>query len=59
MMILKPKVDIWKSAILFLYKEVLGVDLSNENITGIYQLVVTLMFGCGLRMSEVLNIYSS
>lgn len=71
------------SAILFLYKEVLGVDLSNENIkalraqerkhipvvltkdevmkvleniTGIYQLVVTLMYGCGLRMSEVLNL---
>jgi len=71
------------SAILFLYKEVLGIDLSNENIqalraqerkhipvvltkdevmkvleniTGIYQLVVTLMYGCGLRMSEVLNL---
>ncbi|MCW8894443.1 MAG: integron integrase [Sulfurimonas sp.] len=71
------------SAILFLYKEVLGVDLSNENIqalraqerkhipvvltkeevlnvieniTGIYQLIVTLMYGCGLRMSEVLNL---
>ena len=71
------------SAILFLYKEVLGVDLSNqniqalraqerkhipvvltkeevmkviENITGIYQLMVTLMYGCGLRMSEVLSL---
>ena len=71
------------SAILFLYKEVLGVDLSNENIqalraqerkhipvvltkeevmhvientNGIYNLVLLLMYGCGLRMSEVLNL---
>ena len=71
------------SAILFLYKEVLGVDLTNENIQalraqerkhipvvltkdevskvtanieGIYNLVVMLMYGCGLRMSEVLNL---
>ena len=69
------------SAILFLYKEVLEIDLSNENIqalrvqerkhipvvlskeevlkiishlNGIYNLVVSLMYGCGLRMSEVL-----
>lgn len=71
------------SALLFLYKEVLGIDLSNENIqalraqerkhipvvltkdevkkvinniSGIYNLVVTLMYGCGLRMSEVLSL---
>ena len=71
------------AALLFLYKEVLGVDVSEwniqalraqerkhipvvltqeevkkvlENLTGIYKLVVTLMYGCGLRMSEVLNI---
>lgn len=71
------------SAILFLYKEVLGVDLSGENIQalraqerkhipvvltkeevmgvienthGIYNLIVSLMYGCGLRMSEVLNL---
>ena len=71
------------NAILFLYKEVLGIDISEwniqalraqerkhipvvltkkevqevlENLTGIYKLVVTLMYGCGLRMSEVLNI---
>jgi len=71
------------SAILFLYKEVLGVDISEwniqalraqerkhipvvltkdevqkvlQNLNGIYQLVVTLMYGCGLRMSEVLNL---
>lgn len=71
------------SAILFLYKEVLGVDLSNENIQalraqerkhipvvltkdevmkvidntkGIYNLVIFLMYGCGLRMNEVLNL---
>jgi integron integrase len=71
------------SAILFLYKEVLGVDLSHENIQalraqerkhipvvltkeevfkvienigGIYNLVVSLMYGCGLRMSEVLSL---
>jgi len=70
------------SAILFLYKEVLGVDMSEwniqalraqerkhiptvltkeeviqilENLNGIYHLVVSLMYGCGLRMSEVLN----
>jgi len=71
------------NAILFLYKEVLGIDMSEwniqalraqerkhipvvltkeevkkvlENLSGIYKLVVTLMYGCGLRMSEVLNI---
>ena len=71
------------SALLFLYKEVLGVDMSEWNVqalraqerkhipvvltqdevkkvlinlNGIYKLVVTLMYGCGLRMSEVLNI---
>jgi len=69
------------SAILFLYKEVLGVDLRDENIqalraqerkhipvvltkeevlkvienlNGIYNLVVSLMYGCGLRMNEVI-----
>ena len=71
------------SAILFLYKEVLGVDSTEwniqalraqerkhipvvltkeevqkvlENLSGIYKLIVTLMYGCGLRMSEALNI---
>ena len=71
------------SAILFLYKEILGVDMSEwniqalraqerkhipvvltkeevfkvlENIRGIYNLVTMLMYGCGLRMSEVLNL---
>jgi integrase len=71
------------SALLFLYKEVLNIDLINENIqalraqtrkhipviltidevkkvigniTGIYNLVVMQMYGCGLRMSEVLNL---
>lgn len=71
------------SAILFLYKEVLGIDMSAwniqalraqerkhipqvltkdevkkviENFTGTYQLIVYLMYGCGLRMSEALNI---
>ena len=71
------------SAILFLYKEVLGVDMSEWNIqalraqerkhipvvltkeevhqiisnfNGTYHLVVSLMYGCGLRMSEVLNL---
>ena len=71
------------SAILFLYKEVLGLDLSHENIqalraqerkhipvvltkdevqkvlanlTGIYQLIVYLMYGCGLRMNEALSL---
>jgi len=71
------------SALLFLYKEVLGLDMSGWNIqalraqerkhipvvltkdevknvisnmSGIYKLVVSLMYGCGLRMSEVLNI---
>jgi len=70
------------SALLFLYKEVLGVDMSEWNIqalraqerkrvpvvltkeeveivlgnlNGTYKLVVSLMYGCGLRMSEVLN----
>ena len=71
------------SAILFLYKEVLGVDMSGENIQalrakerkhipvvltkdevfgvienikGIYNLMTLLMYGCGLRMSEVLSL---
>jgi integrase len=71
------------SALLFLYKEVLGVDMSSwniqalraqerkhipqvltkeevkkviENLTGTYQLIVYLMYGCGLRMSEALNL---
>ncbi len=71
------------SAILFLYKEVLGVDMSEwniqalraqerkhipvvltkdevfkvlENLKGIYNLVTMLIYGCGLRMSEVLNL---
>jgi len=71
------------SAILFLYKEVLGFDIIEwniqalraqerkhipvvltkdevkkvlQNLSGIYKLIVTLMYGCGLRMSEVLNI---
>jgi len=71
------------SAILFLYKEVLGIDISEWNIqalraqerkhiptvltkdevgniilniNGIYNLMVSLMYGCGLRMSELLNL---
>jgi len=71
------------SALLFLYKEVLGIDMSSwnvqalraqerkhipqvltkeevkkviDNLTGTYQLIVYLMYGCGLRMSEALNI---
>jgi integron integrase len=71
------------SAILFLYKEVLGVDMSSWNIqalraqerkhipqvltkeevqkviaelTGVYQLIVQMMYGCGLRMQEALNL---
>ena len=71
------------SALLFLYKEVLGIDVSKWNIqalrtkerkhipvvltkeevlkiignlNGIYHLVVSLMYGCGLRMSEVLSL---
>ena len=71
------------SALLFLYREVLGIDMSDENIqalraqerkhipvvltrdevksiignlSGIYQLIVSLMYGCGLRMNEALNL---
>jgi integron integrase len=71
------------SAILFLYKEVLGLDITEWNIQALraqerkhipvvltkeevqkvlqnipmdYSLVVHLMYGCGLRMSEVLNL---
>ncbi len=71
------------SAILFLYKEVLGIDMSDqniqalrarerkhipvvltrdevkivlENLSGIYQLIVLLMYGCGLRMNEALSL---
>ncbi len=71
------------SAILFLYKEVLGVDMSDqniqalraqerkhipvvltreevkkiiENLDGIYQLIVSLMYGSGLRMKEALSL---
>jgi integron integrase len=71
------------SAILFLYKEVLGLDISDwniqalraqerkhipvvltkdevnlilQNISAEYSLLVHLMYGCGLRMNEALNI---
>jgi len=71
------------SAILFLYREVLGVDMSEWNIqalraqerkhiptvltkeevekiifniNGIYNLMTSLMYGCGLRMSELLSL---
>jgi integron integrase len=71
------------SAILFLYREVLGMDMSDENIqalraqerkhipvvltreeikevlynlSDIYQLIVSLMYGCGLRMNEALSL---
>ena len=71
------------AAILFLYRNVLGVDMSSWNIqalrakerkhipvvltknevmqiinemSGVYKLMTQLMYGCGLRMKEVLNI---
>jgi integron integrase len=71
------------SAILFLYREVLGVDMADENIQAlraqerkhipvvltrdevkkvlgnlcdVYKVIVSLMYGCGLRMNEALNI---
>ena len=71
------------SAVLFLYKEVFGIDLSEENIQalrsrerkhipvvltreeigsvlenlcGIYKVIVSLMYRCGLRMNEVLSL---
>ena len=71
------------SAILFLYRDVLGVDMSSWNIqalraqerkriptvltkeevfriidelSGIYKLIVQMMYGCGLRMQEALNL---
>ena len=71
------------SALLFLYKEVLGIDMSEwniqalraqerkripvvltkeevklviENMKGIYKLITMLMYGCGLRMNEALNL---
>ncbi len=71
------------AAILFLYREILGVDISEwniqalraqerkhipvvltkdevqkvlQNLNGTYKLMVTLMYGCGLRMSELLNL---
>jgi integron integrase len=71
------------SALLFLYREVLGVDMSEWNIQalraqerkhipvvltkeevklilnnmdGTYKLITSLMYGCGLRMNEALNL---
>ncbi len=71
------------AALLFLYREILGVDMSEwniqalrakerqyiptvltkeevwrvlQNLNGIYRLMVALMYGCGLRMKEVLNL---
>ena len=71
------------SAVLFLYRQVLGVDMADENIQalrakerkhipvvltreevkrvlenlcGIYAVIVSLMYGCGLRMNEALNL---
>ncbi len=71
------------SALLFLYREVLGIDITSWNIQALraqerkhipvvltkeevkkvllhipeeYSLIVHLMYGCGLRMSEALNL---
>ena len=71
------------SAILFLYREVLEIDIIDwniqalraqerkhipvvltkdevqkiiSNLTGVYQLIIYTMYGCGLRMSEALNL---
>jgi len=71
------------SALLFLYTQVFGIDMKEQNIqalraqerkhipvvltkeevqkiisnlSGVYQLVVYLMYGCGLRMQEALNL---
>ncbi|WP_456383731.1 integron integrase [Hydrogenimonas sp.] len=71
------------NALLFLYGQVLGIPLKNENIqalrakskkrvpvvlskeevaavlhqmNGIYKLMVSLMYGCGLRMNELLRL---
>ena len=71
------------SSLLFLYKEVLGIDMSEwniqalraqerkripvvltkeevklvmENLKGIYKLITMLMYGCGLRMNEVIKL---
>ncbi|MEN8148154.1 MAG: integron integrase, partial [Campylobacterota bacterium] len=71
------------SALLFLYTQVFGMDMKDQNIqalraqerkhipvvltkeevqkiisnlSGVYQLVVYLMYGCGLRMQEALNL---
>ena len=70
------------NALLFLYTQILGIPLKDENIqalrakqkkhipvvltieevkkiilnvSGIYQVMLKLMYGCGLRMSELLN----
>lgn len=71
------------SALLFLYRDVLGIDTSKWNIqslrakerkhipvvltkqevmsvlgnlNGVYKLIVSLMYGCGLRMNEALSL---
>ncbi len=71
------------NAILFLYKEVMGIDTSEWNIqalrakrkehlpvvltkeevkqvifymNGVYKLMLSLMYGCGLRMNELLKL---
>ena len=71
------------NALLFLYEQVLGIPLKNENIqalrakskkripvvlsreevaavlhqmNGLYRLMVALMYGCGLRMNELLKL---
>lgn len=71
------------SALLFLYTQVLGFDMKDQNIqalraqerkhipvvltkeevrlvlanlSGVYELMVSLMYGCGLRMQEALNL---
>ncbi len=71
------------NAILFLYKEILGLDTSNWNIqalrakrkdhmpavltkeevneiifhmSGVYKLMLELLYGCGLRMNELLRL---
>jgi len=39
----------------YLQEYINGSKQITDNLTGPYQLIVYLMYGCGLRMNEALN----
>lgn len=53
----------WIKRFIFFHQKKHPIDMGKEeigrvisNLTGVYQLIGYLMYGCGLRMKEVLNL---